>query len=74
MLRPEVVLSRKAGSNHIFGELFRISLCGFVPRMAQDGDPSFFILRADLSCRWCSQAGDFRPHADKSRPLLGPSS
>ena len=41
MFRPEVVLSGKGGSNHIFGELSRITAAGFVPRMARGRGSSF---------------------------------
>jgi hypothetical protein len=72
MLRPEVVLSRKAGSNHIFGDLYRISRVVSCPGWHVTG-----IRR--LSARgpvWplVNPAHEFRPEAHKSRPLSGPRS
>ena len=70
MFRPEVVLSGKAGSNHIFGDSYRISGAVSCPGWHVNGDPSFHFVPDPRGC-WIDPAGDFRPQADKQSSSLG---
>jgi hypothetical protein len=72
MLRPDVVLSRKAGSNHIFGDLYRISQVSSCPGWRETGVRHYSgrgPVRPSVNT-----AHELRREADKSRPVLGPGS